>query len=121
MADVARPRVSLELRRAAAGEASGVRVEAAADALAAVADDAVALDVAAHAGVEVPVRLERVMAGAARRIAPLALRGVEAARVLHRAAHRDADALVAAEAEALLAVAARALLRREARPRRRAC
>ena len=66
--------------RAAADEAVLVRVEAAADAQRAVADDAVALGVAAHAGVQVALRLERVVPGLARRVAPDALRRVEARR-----------------------------------------
>ena len=63
MAHEARPWIAAHLRGAARAEAAVVRVEAAADALAAVAHDAVTLDVAAHAGVEVPHRLEGVVAG----------------------------------------------------------
>src|SRR6185436_14029099 len=68
-----------------------------------------------HARVEVPHRLERVVAGLSRRVAPFRLRRVEASRLPHvaRAAHRHADTLMAADAEALLAMTARAALHRE--------
>src|SRR5579883_2421864 len=109
----ARPRVPVELGRAAAEEAVLMRVEAAADADRSVAGDAVALEVAAHARVQVALGLERVMPRLSRRIAPDGLRRVEPPAVLlvRRARLRDADAHVAVDAEALLAVAARAPLR----------
>ena len=63
-----------------------MRVEAAADALAAVARHAVALDVAGDARVQVPLGLEAVVPGAAGRVAPDVLRGVETAAVADAAA-----------------------------------
>ena len=74
-----------------------MRIEPAADPLAAVANDAVALDVAADAGVQVSHRFEGVVARAAWGVAPFALRRVEASGLAHArcATHRDAEALVA--------------------------
>src|SRR6202041_971897 len=67
--------------------------------------------VARDALVQVLLRFEGVVAGLAGRIAPDLLRGMEAAALpdARRAAHGDAQALVASEAEALLLVAALAL------------
>src|SRR5688572_23904576 len=97
-----------------------MRVEAASDALSAVTNDAVALDVAADAGIEVSHRLETVVARPPRRIAPLGLGRVEPAGFADggRTAHGHPQPLMATEAEALLAMAARAFLHREPRLRR---
>src|SRR5262249_10195257 len=99
VADVTRSRIAPELRRAAPREAAHARVEARADAGAAVADHAVALDMAAHTRVQVVLGLERVMPGLSRRVAPDLLRRMEAPRHAHvrGCAHRDPQALMARE------------------------
>ena len=113
VADVTRSRVTLELGRAAAGKARTVRIEAAANAARAMATCAVTFDVAAHTRIEIALRFEGMVIGFSRRVAPLALLGVESTAVakIGRATHRYARALVAVDAERLLAMAARASLR----------
>jgi hypothetical protein len=113
VADETRSRISPHLRGATSRESGGVRIETAADSLAAVTRHAIALDVTRDARVQISFGFERVMSGLTRRIAPNRFRRMESPRITcaRRTAHRNADAHVATETEALLVVAARALRR----------
>lgn len=94
-----------------------MRIEAAADPLATVANHTIALDMTPNACVEVAHRLLGMVAGLSRCVAPNRLRRVEAACFtrIGRAAHGDAETLMATEAEVLLLVAALASLSCHAR------
>src|SRR4051812_33572589 len=77
------------------------------------ADRAVALDMAADAGADVPLCLPSVMAGRPRPVGPLRLGWVEPAalgQVAKRPGHRDAHTLVAGQTEGLISMAAATFL-----------
>src|SRR5208282_5202452 len=94
MADEARAGIAAHLVGAAPFEAILVRIEGGANPRPTVTGDAVSLGVAAHAGVQVSLGLERMAPRLTRRVAPDDFRGMKAPRVLGvdgaRLGHSDA-------------------------------
>jgi len=121
VAGQARPGVLAQRLLTATGETHGVRIHALphsaqagatpAHASRGMTHRAVPLLVTADAGVQVPLRLPRVVRGTAGSFGPHRLGGVEAApifEIAERAGHRHTRPLVARQAKGLLLVAARA-------------